>query len=142
MAKDWNKLATEVVELVGGDANISSITHCVTRLRFKLKDESVADDDAIGALDGVIQVMRANGQYQVVIGPQVESAYDAVLALLPGKGAGSVPEDDADDTNMSVKDKLMDIISGVFLPPDICSRSCPSSSHAPCSPRRRSSSSA
>ena len=115
MAKDWNKLAADVVELVGGEANISSITHCVTRLRFKLKDESVANDDAISALDGVIQVMHANGQYQVVIGPQVESAYDAVLALLPGKGAGSVPEDDA-DANKSIKDKLMDIISGVFLP--------------------------
>ncbi len=116
MAKDWNKLATSIVELVGGEANVSSITHCVTRLRFKLKDESVADDDAISALDGVIQVMHANGQYQVVIGPQVESAYDAVLALLPGKGAGSVPEDDGDGKKMSVKDKLMDIISGVFLP--------------------------
>ena len=64
MAKDWNKLATEVVELVGGEANISSITHCVTRLRFQLKDESIANDDAISALDGVIQVMHANGQYQ------------------------------------------------------------------------------
>lgn len=115
MARDWNKLATEVVELVGGEENISSITHCVTRLRFKLKDESIANDDAISALDGVIQVMHANGQYQVVIGQQVESAYDAVLALLPGKGDGSVPEDD-DNANMSVKDKLMDIISGVFLP--------------------------
>ena len=116
MARDWAKVAAEVVELVGGQENIESVTHCVTRLRFQLKDESVANDDAIGALDGVIQVMHANGQYQVVIGSQVEAAYDAVLALLPSKGAGSVPEDDADAANKSIKDKLMDIISGVFLP--------------------------
>ena len=116
MARDWNKLAAEIVDLVGGEANINSITHCITRLRFQLKDESVANDEAISALDGVIQVMHANGQYQVVIGSQVEAAYDAVLALLPSKGAGSVPEDDADAANKSIKDKLMDIISGVFLP--------------------------
>ncbi len=55
MARDWAKVAAEVVELVGGQENITSVTHCVTRLRFQLKDESVADDNAIGALDGVIQ---------------------------------------------------------------------------------------
>ena len=115
MAKDWGALASQVVELVGGESNITSVTHCVTRLRFVLKDESKANDDAVSAVDGVIQVMHANGQYQVVIGTQVEAAYDAVLAILPGKGAGSVPEDD-DDANKSVKDKLMDLISGVFLP--------------------------
>ncbi len=115
MAKDWGALASQVVELVGGESNITSVTHCVTRLRFVLKDESRANDDAVSAVDGVIQVMHANGQYQVVIGTQVEAAYDAVLAILPGKGAGSVPEDD-DDANKSVKDKLMDLISGVFLP--------------------------
>ena len=115
MAKDWGKLAQDVVSRVGGDDNITSVTHCVTRLRFVLKDESKADDDAVSAVDGVIQVMHANGQYQVVIGPQVESAYDAVLAILPGKGSGEVAADD-DDADKSIKDKAMDLISGIFLP--------------------------
>ena len=67
MARDWNKLAADIIELVGGEENITSITHCVTRLRFKLKDEAKADDQRIGHLEGVIQVMHASGQYQVVI---------------------------------------------------------------------------
>ncbi|MBQ9316407.1 MAG: PTS transporter subunit EIIB, partial [Atopobiaceae bacterium] len=71
MAQDWNKLATDIIELVGGEDNITSITHCVTRLRFMLKDEAKADDQRIGQLNGVIQVMHASGQYQVVIGNKV-----------------------------------------------------------------------
>ena len=71
MAKDYNALAKTIVELVGGEENVISLTHCVTRLRFRLKDESKADTKAMNATKGVIKVMQAGGQYQVVIGNDV-----------------------------------------------------------------------
>ena len=122
MATDWNKLATDVIELVGGEENITSITHCVTRLRFMLKDEAKADDEKIGKLDGVIQVMHASGQYQVVIGAKVGEAYDAVVAQLPNLVAGEVADDDAADEGKEKGkggfslNSLFDIVSGIFVP--------------------------
>lgn len=121
MARDWNELAANIVELVGGKDNVTSVAHCVTRLRFKLKDESKADDKKISDLDGVIQVMHASGQYQVVIGKDVADAYDAVLPLLPGLEGGEVAADDAEPAEEEEKkgfslDSLFDVVSGIFVP--------------------------
>ena len=66
MASKYDGLARIIIQNVGGKQNIGSITHCVTRLRFKLKDESKANADILNQTDGVIKVMQANGQYQVV----------------------------------------------------------------------------
>ena len=66
MASTYDGLARIIIQNVGGKQNIGSITHCVTRLRFKLKDESKANTDILNQTDGVIKVMQANGQYQVV----------------------------------------------------------------------------
>ncbi len=63
MAKDYTQLAKDIVRLVGGEENVNGLTHCITRLRFKLKDESLAQTDEISQLEGVIQVMQADGQY-------------------------------------------------------------------------------
>jgi len=67
-----------------------SVIHCITRVRFYLKDESLADDDAVSGTDGVIDVAKAGGQYQVVIGAEVGDVYDAIVAQLPGLGGGEV----------------------------------------------------
>ncbi|MDY1543340.1 glucose PTS transporter subunit IIA [Lactiplantibacillus pentosus] len=75
-------LATAIVTNVGGPGNIISVIHCITRLRFYLKDEHRAQDAVIANLDGVIDVAKAGGQYQVVIGPAVNEVYDAVMAQL------------------------------------------------------------
>ena len=115
MAQDWNKLATDIIELVGGEDNITSITHCVTRLRFMLKDESKADDQRIGQLNGVIQVMHASGQYQVVISNKVGDAYDAVVAQLPSLAAGAVEAEEEEKSGFSLN-ALFDIVSGIFVP--------------------------
>ena len=64
MAKDYNVLAKSIVELVGGEENVVSLAHCVTRLRFKLKDVSLAKTEEIKKLNGVLKVMEAAGQYQ------------------------------------------------------------------------------
>lgn len=78
--KDYSQLAKAIVAGVGGKTNIDSLIHCITRLRFYLKDESLAQTEQIKALDGVINVQKASGQYQVVIGNQVTAVYDAVIA--------------------------------------------------------------
>ncbi|WFC03475.1 glucose PTS transporter subunit IIA [Lactiplantibacillus pentosus] len=75
-------LATSIVTNVGGPGNVNSVIHCITRLRFYLKDEHRAQDAVIANLDGVIDVAKAGGQYQVVIGPAVNEVYDAVMAQL------------------------------------------------------------
>lgn len=89
--KDYSQLAKAIVAGVGGKENIDSLIHCITRLRFYLKDESKAQTETIKALDGVINVQKASGQYQVVIGNQVTAVYDAVIAEI---GADFADEDE------------------------------------------------
>ncbi len=81
MKKDYTALSKDILRLVGGRENIESVYHCVTRLRFKLKDESVADTEAIKNLDGVVTVAKSGGQYQVVIGNHVPDVYADFLEV-------------------------------------------------------------
>lgn len=83
----YDDLAVEILENVGGAGNVKSVIHCITRVRFYLKDEQQANDDVIRNLQGVIDVAKAGGQYQVVIGPAVNDVYDAIINQLgPGFG--------------------------------------------------------
>uniref|UniRef100_UPI0035C78171 PTS transporter subunit EIIB n=1 Tax=Lactiplantibacillus plantarum TaxID=1590 RepID=UPI0035C78171 len=79
--KQYEKVANGVLEAVGGSANISSVTHCMTRLRFNLKDESIPNDGEVQNIPGVIGVNRAGGQYQIIIGQAVSKVYDALLTV-------------------------------------------------------------
>ena len=89
------ELAEKIVEYMGGPENISNLTHCVTRLRFALKDKSKADTDACGTLEGVLKVVESGGQTQVVIGPAVKSVFDEAIQLVPADAkGGEVPADD------------------------------------------------
>lgn len=81
--KNYDELAKQIVTLVGGVGNINSLTHCVTRLRFQLKDNAKADEAALKALTGVLTVVVGNGQYQVVIGNAVGDVFDTILRLFP-----------------------------------------------------------
>lgn len=122
---DNNKLAQEIVDKIGGKDNVNSLVHCVTRLRFKLKNEDLAKTSEIKSLDGVATVIQQSGQYQVVIGPNVADVYDEVIPLLGSNvGGGEVPADDvvaAASTAAPAKkeglfSRLIDVISGVFTP--------------------------
>ena len=116
MAKDYASLAKQIVENVGGEENVISLTHCVTRLRFKLKDESKANKDALVALKGVIQVVQAGGQYQVVIGNEVTDVYDAVLANTNVKAAGEEGLAKAEKRESVLGTSFVSIVSGIFMP--------------------------
>lgn len=119
MAVDFDATTDQIIALVGGRENISNVTHCVTRLRFTLKDIDLADAnaDAIAKLPGVIKVLKAGGQFQVVIGNQVEEAYDLVVAKT-GLAGGSVgdPQAAAEDGQGSLLDTFMNTISGILVP--------------------------
>ncbi|MDF2474023.1 MAG: system beta-glucoside-specific component, Glc family system [Anaerocolumna sp.] len=82
MANEYDELARIIVQNVGGKDNINSLTHCITRLRFKLIDESIVNTDILKATAGIIMVLKSGGQYQVVIGNPVHDVYKAVLQLL------------------------------------------------------------
>lgn len=79
MAKSNNtQMAAEILAAVGGRENVANVTHCMTRLRFHLKNESLASDEELKKITGVISVVRAGGQVQVVIGQGVDRVYDEV----------------------------------------------------------------
>lgn len=81
MPKDYAPIVKSIVKNIGGIDNIADVTHCMTRLRFVLKDESKADEDAVKAINGVISVVKQGGQFQVIIGNNVAYAYKEVLKL-------------------------------------------------------------
>lgn len=106
MSKDnYNNLAREILQAVGGINNISSVTHCMTRLRFTLKDSSIPKDDEVKKIEGVLGVVRAGGQYQIIIGQIVPKVYETLLKLGNGKIAGSAPIDENLDANAQ-KEKM------------------------------------
>ena len=79
MAKqNYDQLAKEIIFLIGGENNIVNLTHCVTRLRFKLKDETKTDENSLSKLKGVISIVKGNGQFQVVVGNAVEDIFNAI----------------------------------------------------------------
>ena len=108
----YEKLAKDIIKNVGGKENVSSLTHCVTRLRFKLKDENKANTDVLKNMDGVVTVVKSGGQYQVVIGNHVPDVFADVTAV---GGFAAASEDDSSE-NMNAFNKFIDIISGVFAP--------------------------
>lgn len=112
--RKYEQLAKDIIANVGGKENISSLTHCITRLRFKLKDESKANDNVLKNMDGVVTVMKSGGQYQVVIGNHVPDVY-AVVCDLVGLG-GESQGDSESDSPKGIFSKFIDIISGVFQP--------------------------
>ena len=115
MAK-YTELAQDILAHVGGKENVSSVKHCVTRLRFHLKDESKADTDYLQKRDGVVTVVKAGGQYQVVIGNHVPDVYDEVLKVGGLADGGSLDIDEGDEKKGSLFDRFIDVISSLFQP--------------------------
>ena len=107
--------AKQIVEYVGGEANINSLVHCATRLRFELKDEGKADKAALTGLSYVLQVVISGGQYQVVIGPAVHDYYTAILSVAKIGGAGNSADEEVKKQG-SIMDRMMKVISGAFSP--------------------------
>lgn len=115
MATDYARTARELVDRLGGAGNVKSVTHCMTRLRFVLNDESGVDDKVVEAVPGVMGTIRQGGQYQVIIGNEVQAAYRAVLALGGISGDGA-PAPKQRLTAKRAFNNVLDAIAGSMAP--------------------------
>ena len=110
---DYKKLGETILENVGGSENVTGLTHCATRLRFNLKDESKANTDILKKTKGVMGVVSSGGQYQVIIGSDVANVYKPVAALcnISDKKDGGKTEE-----KKSIGSKIVDTLTGIFTP--------------------------
>lgn len=116
MGQDYKALASAIITGVGGPDNINSVIHCITRLRFYLKDETKVDKTSLEELDGVAGAVynKQLGQYQVVIGPAVEDVYDEVIRQLGSNYAGGTDETDPEiDDGQAVQPRPKTIIGWI-----------------------------
>lgn len=110
----YKHLAKEILHNIGGVENVNSVTHCITRLRFCLKDETKANDDIVKNMDGVVTVMHSAGQYQVVIGNHVPMVYADICEIGGFANESLVKEEDT--APKGAFNKVIDIITGCFQP--------------------------
>lgn len=98
-----------IIRLVGGQGNINKVWHCMTRLRFDLIDDNKVDQTAIKNLPGVLGAQLQSDQFQVIIGPKVNSWYEQMLNVL-GQGNEKAPT--ATKGRKSLVSLFMDTVSG------------------------------
>lgn len=111
-----SKDSVQILELIGGKDNIVSITHCVTRLRLVLQDESKADKKGLEALDVVKGTFTSAGQFQIVLGPQVKRVHDELLALTGKKAATTEEVKKVARENMNPLQRVIGGLAEIFIP--------------------------
>ncbi len=113
----YTNLASDIIKNVGGKDNVISLRHCVTRLRFRLADESVANDSVIKNMDGVVTVMKAAGEYMVVIGEHVADVYTEVCSQLGLEAYASVNDSSKEPKKkQNILDRALKVIMGGMGP--------------------------
>ncbi|MET3356772.1 UNVERIFIED_ORG: PTS system beta-glucosides-specific IIC component [Leuconostoc holzapfelii] len=115
MAIDQNKLASDILLAVGGQANVEDLVHCSTRLRFTLRDDSIVDKEKIKSLTGVLGLAQTGGQTQVVIGNDVSDTYNAVKKLLSESNNDNLTATGTKQ-NKKLSAIVLDFIIGIFQP--------------------------
>lgn len=114
--KNYEQLAEEVISKVGGVENINSLFHCVTRLRFKLKDTSKADKESIKNIKGVLTVVEGNGQFQVVIGNEVTDVFDTILRIYPQIKSEAKVDDVEEKPSGNILARAFNAMASIFNP--------------------------
>lgn len=108
----YENLSKQIIKAVGGKNNIISVVHCATRLRFTLKDESKANDEEVKAIKEVLSLVKKGGQYQLVIGNNVDLVYNDLVKI-----ANINPKPDKKEKDdRSVFDKIIGSITGSIAP--------------------------
>lgn len=116
MANDL-RLADEILKNIGGSGNVKNLTHCMTRLRFVLKDESKANDEIIKNLDGVMGLRKQGGQYQIIVGNNVSKTYAELMELgVSGDNKNNEPVEKKKLTIKQVGINILDAIIGTMSP--------------------------
>lgn len=114
---DYKQLAQAIIDNIGGRSNVKSVVHCATRLRFTLNDASLADTDKISKLKGVLKVVNAGGQYQIVIGPDVPQVYQQIISIGHFEAAEAVADDEAEkEDTRSPLSRVLEAIASIFQP--------------------------
>ncbi|BCA85921.1 PTS beta-glucoside transporter subunit EIIBCA [Enterococcus saigonensis] len=115
MSKKYEQLSKEILDSIGGTENISSMTHCQTRLRFVLKNNEIVDKEEVKKINGVVNVIESGGQFQVVIGTHVEEVYEEIdkLSDLSDEDESALNEG---DKQQSFIGKFIDFISSTIAP--------------------------
>lgn len=117
MQSKFEKIAEEILERIGGAANISNCTHCMTRLRFTLKDTSLVKAEEIEALQGVLGIKNAGGQFQVIIGKDVNDVYDCVCKIANIKTTElDITDGEEAGEKKKIGQQILDYISNAFIP--------------------------
>lgn len=112
---DYKVTAEKILQHLGGKDNVVSLIHCMTRLRFTLKDESVVDDEAVKRIKGVVGIMKKAGQYQIIIGNDVANVY-AELCSLGGFSDKAPGKPEKTKEKQGIFSMLMDTVSGIMTP--------------------------
>lgn len=114
---DYRQLAGDIIESIGGKSNVGSVVHCATRLRFTLKDATLADTKKISSLKGVLRVVNGGGQYQIVIGPDVPQVYQEVIAMGGFETSGTITEEETQkEDKRSPLSRLLESVASIFQP--------------------------
>lgn len=108
---DYQKIAQQILELVGGKENIINLTHCFTRLRFQLNDSKKANREKLLQTEGVISVVESSGQYQVVLGNKVTKIYEQLLPLI-----GELEQNNQTEPKVSLGVKILNAFAAIFTP--------------------------
>ena len=108
---NYEKIAADILKLVGGEKNVEHVTHCATRLRFNLANDSKADSEAIKKIKGVMGVTNSGGQFQVIIGNDVSNVYKALSNLGNFKNTSA-----SEGPKKGKVATVLDTLSGIFTP--------------------------
>lgn len=111
---DYKKIAQDILANLGGKDNVQELSHCMTRLRFKLHNSSKTNSDKISSIEGVITVVQSMGQFQIVIGNKVTKVYDEMIKLVPESGVSNA--DSGTKEKQSLGNAILSAVSGIFTP--------------------------
>ncbi|WP_250193100.1 beta-glucoside-specific PTS transporter subunit IIABC [Bacillus velezensis] len=110
---DYHKISKEILQLVGGEENVQSVIHCMTRLRFNLYDNAKADRNGLEQTEGVMGTNISGGQFQIIVGNHVPKVYQA---LMESSGLSDESANKTSKQKKNVLSAVFDVISGVFTP--------------------------
>lgn len=109
---DYKKVGLEVLDALGGKKNVVSVTHCATRLRFDLVDKKNVDQAKLEANPGVISVVDSGGQFQVIVGNDVQTAFKAITKEI----GQNEQKNDKKQSQDSLVSRFISVISTTFTP--------------------------
>lgn len=118
--KDYKKIASDIVQAVGGEENIASASHCMTRLRLHLKNESKLNVEEAKKIPGVLNLIQQNGEDQFVIGQDVAQLYEEVskynITLSGSVEDATTAAEDSKASKGNIVNAILSFIGGTFSP--------------------------